>query len=120
MQGCATTVASVYAPNEAQASFFWRFFDTLDRYLSSHLVVGGNILGIFINYYQNLFYKPAVAADRASQTWFADLSLPTLSAQQLETLNAPCTKSLKSSTGPGPDGYTTTCYKKFSSTLTVN
>lgn len=43
------------------------------------------------------------------------MTLPTLSSQQLDSLNAPCTteeiaaiiKSLKSSTATGPDGYTT-------------
>lgn len=42
IQGCATTIASVYTPNEAQASFFKSFFNTLDRYLSPHLIVGGD------------------------------------------------------------------------------
>lgn len=85
-----------------------------------------DILGIFVDYYQKLFSKSAGTSGPTSQAWFADLALPTLSDQQLETLNVPCTtsemadiiKSLKSSTAPGPDGYTTTYFKKFCSTFT--
>lgn len=36
------TIASVYAPNEAQASFFNSFFEVLDRYSSPHIILGGD------------------------------------------------------------------------------
>lgn len=42
IQGRATTIASIYAPNEAQATFFQQFVTILDRYLSPHLIVGGD------------------------------------------------------------------------------
>lgn len=57
IQGCATTMASVYAPNEAQASFFQHFFDTLDWYLSPHVIVGGDF---------NLTAHPALDRSRVT------------------------------------------------------
>ena len=36
------TIASVYAPNEAQSTFFTKFLDTLDQYNSPHLIIGGD------------------------------------------------------------------------------
>lgn len=38
IKGRLVTIASVYAPNEAQSTFF----DTLDKFHSTHLIVGGD------------------------------------------------------------------------------
>lgn len=82
-------------------------------------------MNIFVDYYKKLFSEPHKTSDLAFLSWFSNLTLPTLSDQQLDSLNVPCTaleiasiiKSLKSSTAPGPDGYSTSYYKKFSPTL---
>lgn len=49
IQGLATTMASLYAPNEAQASFFQHFFDTLYRYLSPYVIVGEGDLHLTVH-----------------------------------------------------------------------
>ena len=36
------TIASVYAPNEAAATFFSSFFLILERFLSPHMIIGGD------------------------------------------------------------------------------
>lgn len=33
------TIASIYAPNESQSSFFTNFFEILDRYNSPHIIL---------------------------------------------------------------------------------
>lgn len=40
VQGRALTIANVYAPNNVQSTFFKSFFQVLDRYVSTHLIVG--------------------------------------------------------------------------------
>lgn len=42
IHGKKITVANVYAPNDSQATFFRAFFQTLDKYSSPHLVLGGD------------------------------------------------------------------------------
>lgn len=42
IQGKGITMASVYAPNESQASFLKNFFQTLDKYHSPHMMIGGD------------------------------------------------------------------------------
>lgn len=42
IQGKEITMASVYAPNESQASFFKTFFQTLDKYHSPHLMISSD------------------------------------------------------------------------------
>lgn len=42
IKGRSVTIASVYAPNDAHSNFFNKFFDTLDNYLSTHLIVGSD------------------------------------------------------------------------------
>lgn len=34
------TIASIYAPNDAQSSLFTKFFETLDHFSSPHIVLG--------------------------------------------------------------------------------
>lgn len=56
----------------------------------------------------------------SSLDWLNNLQLPTLNDQQIASLNEPCTdleitniiKSLKTSDAPGPDGFTSSYYKK--------
>ena len=38
----AITIASIYAPNESQSTFFTNFFGVLDRFNSPHIIVGGD------------------------------------------------------------------------------
>lgn len=40
--GRALTIANIYAPNEASSSFFHTFFDTLDKFYSPHIILGGD------------------------------------------------------------------------------
>lgn len=40
LSGREITIANVYAPNETQTSFFMEFFNTLQRYHSSHIHFG--------------------------------------------------------------------------------
>lgn len=42
VQGRALTMTNVYAPNNAQSTFFKSFFQVLDRYVSTQLIVGGD------------------------------------------------------------------------------
>lgn len=84
-----------------------------------------DVMKVIVDYYKNLFAVLQPTSDPSTHLWFSNLTLPTLSMKQLEALNAPCTeteitaiiKSLKTSTAPGPDGYSTSYYKKFSHIL---
>lgn len=40
--GRELTIANVYAPNDAQTTFFTQFFHTLQRYHSPHIILGGD------------------------------------------------------------------------------
>ena len=46
LKGCINnkeiTIASVYAPNDTHTSFFIKFFETLDKYHSPHMLIGGD------------------------------------------------------------------------------
>lgn len=70
---------------------------------------------IFLDFYKKLLSTPQNSPKQSSLHWLNEVLLPTLSIQQIETLNAPCSDteinriigSLKTSTAPGPDGYST-------------
>lgn len=84
------------------------------------------VLKIFSTFYKDLLSSPQPSIDQSSRLWIDDISLPSLTPQQKESLSAPCTeleltrriKSLKISTAPGPDGFSSSYYKKFAPLLT--
>lgn len=77
------------------------------------------------SYYQKLLANPQATATSTPQTWLETLSLPKITDEQLQSLNAPCTEeeiasiisSLKPSKALGPDGFTAMYYKKFAGLL---
>ena len=83
------------------------------------------VMEIFNAFYKKLMSDPNIPPGAASESWLESLSLPSLDPDQLDTLNAHCTteeitqiiKSLKTSTAPGPDGYSSLYYKKFAPLL---
>lgn len=85
-----------------------------------------DVLQIFTSFYKNLLSGPQTHPPPTTLDWLNSLQLPKLSQLQASSLNDPCTdseilniiKSLKTSTAPGPDGFTTSYYKKFAPLLT--
>lgn len=81
---------------------------------------------LFLDFYKNLLSTSQSSPKQSSLDWLNNITLPTLSRDQIESLNAPCTDievsriigTLKISTAPGPDGYSTSYYKKFAPTIT--
>lgn len=75
---------------------------------------------IFLDFYKKLLSTPQNPPKQSSLHWINEILLLTLSIQQIKILNAPCSDteinriigSLKTSTAPGPDGYSTSHYKK--------
>lgn len=86
------------------------------------------VLEIFTSFYENLLSDPQPQNQSPSFNWLNNLQLPNLNIEQINSLNAPCSvseitniiKSLKTSTAPGPDGYTSSYYKKFAPLLAPN
>lgn len=86
------------------------------------------VLKIFTSFYKALLSSPQGQPSSSSRAWLDNLQLPSLNLLQIDSLNEPCTdteiiqmiKSLKTSTAPGPDGYTTSYYKKCASHLAPN
>ena len=72
LSGRELTVANVYAPNDAQTSFFTQFFNKLQQLHSSHIIVGGDF---------NSVMQPNL--DRSKQ----NLSSKTLSKTTITHLN---------------------------------
>ena len=80
---------------------------------------------VFLKFYKKLLSSPQTTPKQSSTQWLDEIQLPTLSSKQSEALNAPCTEievikiigSLKTSTAPGPDGFSSSYYKKFASVL---
>lgn len=82
------------------------------------------VLQIFTSYYGSLLSAPNPGPISQEVPWLASLHPPTLTEEQLQSLNAPSEqeiltiiKSLKTLKAPGPDGFTSTYYKKFADTL---
>lgn len=84
-----------------------------------------DVLQIFTSFYENLLSGPCSYPQPSSLEWLNSLHLPKLNDLQISSLNEPCTdeeiskiiKSLKSSTAPGPDGFSASYYKKNSPLL---
>lgn len=82
-----------------------------------------DVLKIFTSFYKNIHSGTQTHPQSSSLEWLNNLHLPTLTEQQIKSLNEPCTdieitniiKTLKSSTAPGPDGFSTSYYKKICS-----
>lgn len=83
------------------------------------------VLRIFEQFYSSLLSPNPNHPSPADDAWFQDLHIPSLSASQVEKLNAPVTtsevlnviKSLRSGSAPGPDGFSAIYYKKFAPLL---
>lgn len=83
------------------------------------------VLQIFTSFYRCLLTSPETTSPNDPDSWLGSVSLPSLSEEQILSLNTPCTeqgilsiiKSLKTSIAPVPDGYTSSYYKKFAGML---
>lgn len=84
------------------------------------------ILSIFTKFYSDLLSKSTSTIPPITLEWLNKIPIPTLTTTQIDTLNAPCTedevlqiiKSLKRSSAPGPDGFSSFKYKQLSQLLT--